>query len=140
MNHKTLANFSEAIIEFYEKLFSWEQATAKNSGLSPQQNHTIDIIGSIGPIRMKPLAGKLSITTGTLTVMVDRLEKSGYVRRQKDPEDGRGFIIVLTPKGEMAYKEHHTFHLKLAEDIGSHLSAEEADRFLSTLKKINMEL
>ncbi len=137
MKKSNLNQFSESIIQFYEKLFSWEHAVAKNSGLSPQQNHTIDIVGSSGPIRMKPLAKKLSVTTGTLTVMVDRLKKSEIVYREKDPKDGRGFNIKLTQKGNHIHKEHHAYHIKLAKDIVSSLTPEEARAFSNTLTKIN---
>jgi DNA-binding MarR family transcriptional regulator len=137
MNTTELADFSRAIIRFYEKLSSWEHAVAKNTGLSPQQNHTIDIVGSTGPIRMKPLAEHLSITTGTLTVMINRLENSGYVRRTKDPADGRGFNIVLTKKGQRIHKEHHAYHIKLTEDILSHLDADQAERFIDILTRVN---
>ncbi len=137
MKEKELIRLSETIIQFYEKLFSWEHAVAKSTGLSPQQNHTIESVGNSGPIRMKPLAEKLSVTMGTLTVMIDRLEKGGYVCRQKDPEDGRGFNIRLTDKGEGIHKEHHAYHVKLAQDIISRLDPKEADDFLRTLIKIN---
>lgn len=137
MNKQQLKELSEAIIQFYEKLSSWEHDVARNKGLSPQQHHTIDIVGHAGSIRMKPLAQKLSITTGTLTVMIDRLEKSGYVHRQKDPRDGRAFNIGLTPKGNKIHQEHHTFHLELARDLISSLNPEQAEFFSQTLVKIN---
>ena len=131
---------SESLIEFYEKLFSWEHAIAKNSGLTPQQNHTIECVGSDGPIRMKPLSEKLSVTMGTLTVMINRLEKSGYVIREKDPEDGRGFNIILTDKGKANYEEHHEYHLKLVDDIVELLTPDEAETLLQTLLKIKRAL
>lgn len=137
MTDTNLFKLSETIVEFYEKLSSWEHATARDTGLSPQQNHTIEIVGSDGPIRMRPLAEKLGVTMGTLTVMVDRLEKAGYVCREKDPEDGRGVNVVLTGKGDVTHKEHHAYHLQLAENILSHLNQEEASVFLTTLSKIN---
>ncbi len=140
MKNTVLNKLSDSIIEFYEKLYSWEHAIAKNTGLSPQQNHTIEIVGSNGPIRMKPLSEKLSVTMGTLTVMIDRLEKSGHVCRQKDPEDGRGFNILLTAKGKTIHKEHHAYHLNLAEDITSCLSQEEASGLLNSLAKINRKI
>ena len=133
----TPSRLSETIIEFYEKLFSWETAVAKASGLTPQQNHTIEIIGNDGPVRMKVLARKLSITMGTLTVMVNRLERSGYVSREKDPEDGRGFFIDLTPEGEQIHHEHHGYHLKLVEDMSQVLTCEETNLLLRILEKIN---
>lgn len=137
MNTNRLIPLSQAIIRFYEKMSSWEHAAARNTGLSPQQNHTIDIVGSTGPIRMKPLAKSLSITTGTLTVMIDRLEKSGFVQRRKDPEDGRGFNIILTKKGRLIHEEHHAHHLKMAEDILSRLGCEQANTFTHILTRIN---
>ncbi len=137
MIERDMIQLSETIIQFYERLFSWEHAVAKNTRLSVQQNHTIEIVGSDGPIRMKPLAEKLSVTMGTLTVMIDRLEKTGYVCRKKDPEDGRGFNIMLTKKGDGIYKKHHAYHIKLAQDIISLLDAQEASNFLKALIKIN---
>lgn len=132
-----LGKLSKAVIQFYEKLFSWEHAVAKNTGLSPQQNHTIEIVGTEGSIRMKPLAEKLGITTGTLTVMIDRLEKAGFLERMRDPSDRRAFNVVLTEKGREIYQEHHTYHLKLAEDIVGCLDEKETERFARILEKIN---
>ncbi len=137
MKQNELIQLSESIIQFYEKIHSWELAVAKNTGLSPQQNHTIEIVGSNGPIRMKPLAEKLSVTMGTLTVMINRLEKAGYLSRQKDPNDARGFNIVLTKLGEGIHDEHHAYHIKLAEDIMSHLELQEATHFLNIIAKLN---
>ena len=137
MNSKELGLLSDAIVQFYEKIFSWEHGIARNTGLSPQQLHTIEIVGSNGPIRMKPLAEKLSITTGTLTVMVNRLEKGEYLYRKKDPQDGRGFNILLTGKGKAVYKRHHDYHQKLTEEITGLLEPSETKHLLSILTKIN---
>lgn len=134
---KENVQLSDLLIEFYETLFSWETAVAKTSGLTPQQNHTIEIVGNDGPIRMKPLAEKLSVTMGTLTVMIDRLETGGYLKREKDPEDGRGYIIQLTRKGGQIHNEHHAYHLKLSDDILHALDPEETRQFIDLLKKIN---
>jgi DNA-binding MarR family transcriptional regulator len=38
-------------------------------------------------------------TTGGMTKILDRLERTGLVRRTRDPNDGRGVLIVLTAKG-----------------------------------------
>lgn len=132
-----LSQLSKSVIQFYEKLFSWETAIAKNSGLSPQQNHTIEIVGAEGPIRMKPLAEKLGVTTGTLTVMIDRLQKAGYVDRSNDPNDRRAYNVTLTRSGRKTYEEHHAYHLKLAEDISGCLDKSELVQFVSILEKIN---
>ena len=132
-----LSRLSNLVIQFYEKMFSWENAIAKNSGLSPQQNHTIEIVGNEGPIRMKPLAEKLGVTTGTLTVMIDRLQKAEYVERQNDPSDRRAFNVILTEKGKKIHNEHHAYHHKLVEDMSGCLEESEVKDFEKILEKIN---
>lgn len=39
------------------------------------------------------------VTSGTMTNRIDRLEKAGLVRRDRNPEDGRGFVVALTEAG-----------------------------------------
>ncbi|HBO22020.1 MULTISPECIES: MarR family winged helix-turn-helix transcriptional regulator [unclassified Providencia] len=41
----------------------------------------------------------LMVTSGTMTNRIDQLEKVGYVKRYVNPEDGRGFLVTLTPEG-----------------------------------------
>lgn len=108
---------SNRIVEFYELLSSWEQEVIKDSDLSLQQMHTIEVIGNNEMIQMKSLADKLHISMGTLTVMIYRLEKMSLVKREKNPEDGRSFIIRLTEKGELHFKEHHNHHATLISEL-----------------------
>jgi DNA-binding MarR family transcriptional regulator len=50
--------------------------------------HTIEILGGNNLIKMKDLATKMGITTGTLTVMIDNLGKKGLVEVSKIPKTG----------------------------------------------------
>ena len=61
-------------------------------------------------MNMKELASRLGITTGTLTVAVDRLEKLGLVAREPHQNDRRSFLVVLTGQGKEVYEKHHQFH------------------------------
>ena len=44
------------------------------------------------------LAAKLGLTTGSVTAMLDRLERLGYVSRSSDPSDRRKVVVRITPK------------------------------------------
>ena len=46
-----------------------------------------------GPITAGELAERTGLTTGAITGVIDRLEKAGFVRRVKDPDDRRRVII-----------------------------------------------
>jgi len=49
---------------------------------------------------LKQLADKLEVKPSAVTVMIDRLEKSGYVERSNDPHDRRAIRAAITPLGQ----------------------------------------
>ena len=55
--------------------------------------------GSMAPGRLSALMG---VTSGTMTALLDRVEKAGFLRREPNPKDRRGRLIVLTPAGHHA--------------------------------------
>jgi len=132
-----IAKLSHQLVELYDKLSSWEQGVVKNSGLSTAQMHTIEIVGHGGTaLRMKDLAKKMGVTTGTLTVMIDRLEQQGLLKRTPHETDRRSYLIALTEKGQGLFAEHHQYHLHLTEEITATLSKEEQALFSAVLEKI----
>lgn len=124
------------IVEFYEKLSSWEHEVVRGSDLTPNQMHAIEIIGHEKSLRMKELAEKLGVTTGTLTVTVDRLEQKGLIERQPHETDRRSYRVILTPSGKKHFKKHHEFHIKLTEEIVSALTPRELESFREILGKV----
>lgn len=127
------------IVEFYEKLSSWEHCVVRDKGLTLPQMHALEILGTHNGLRMKELAQKMGVTTGTLTVLVDRLEKGAMVCRQPHPEDRRSIIVELTDKGHELFKEHDELHNQLTQDITVDLSDEEIAALTNSLKKMNNE-
>jgi len=132
----SITKLSHQLVEFYEKMSSWEHDVVKNSGLSTAQMHAIEIVGHAVSLRMKELAGKMGVTTGTLTVMVDRLEEQGLLQRIPHEKDRRSWLVELTDKGRMHFHQHHQYHLRLTEEITAALSAEEQEIFGVLLAKI----
>src|SRR4028118_662265 len=53
-------------------------------------------------MRMHDIASRVLLSRSGLTRLVDRLEKSGCVRRESCPDDARGAFAVLTPAGRVA--------------------------------------
>ena len=125
------------IIEFYEKLSSWEHCVVRGKGLTLPQVHALEILGIHEPMRMKELAERTGVTTGTLTVLVDRLEQKGLVQRVPHETDRRSILVVLTPEGRAHFEEHDKLHARLTADLTASLSAEEMDRLARLLSKMN---
>lgn len=130
---------SYEIVEFYEKLSSWEHAVVKNAGYSLPQVHAVEILGANGAMRMKELAEKIGITTGTLTVQIDRMEKAGLVTRNAHASDRRAILVDLTNKGLAIYKEHDQLHHRLTDQITAKFSDDERSLLLTFFERINHE-
>jgi len=48
----------------------------------------------------KRLASRLGLTTGSVTAMLDRLERAGHLTRSPDPQDRRRLLVRITPETE----------------------------------------
>lgn len=70
------------------------------SGLTVTQFGVLETLHHVGPLCQSELADKLLKSGGNLTLVVDNLEKAGYVLRERDPADRRFVVVKLTPRGE----------------------------------------
>ncbi|WP_027177546.1 MarR family winged helix-turn-helix transcriptional regulator [Maridesulfovibrio bastinii] len=124
------------IVEFYEKLSSWEHAVVRGKGVSLSQIHILELLGAHEALRMKELSEKVGVTTGTLTVVVDKLVKKGLVCREADENDRRSVIVKLTEDGIDLYREHDRLHLDLTREITSAFNPDELTQLQSFLERM----
>ncbi|PSW18096.1 MarR family transcriptional regulator [Photobacterium sanctipauli] len=136
---QNLEKLNQTLTEFYDKMSSWEQSVVKETGYSLAQTHTIEVLGSHGALRMKELAEKLGITTGTLTVQVEKLVKAGLIVRRPHSEDRRAIVVELTEAGQAIHQQHNQLHLELVKDLTRNISPEQAEVLLQCLGEMNRE-
>jgi MarR family transcriptional regulator, 2-MHQ and catechol-resistance regulon repressor len=74
--------------------------TALPDDLTITQFGVLESLYHIGPLCQSELAEKLLKSGGNLTLVVDNLEKAGYVQRERDPSDRRFVVVKLTAKGQ----------------------------------------
>ena len=74
------------------------QAVAERSGMNLTDLQCVAILTSTGPITAGQLAETMRLTTGAVTGVINRMERAGYVRREKDPADGRRVVIQPVPE------------------------------------------
>ena len=82
---------------------------------------------------MSELARQVRRTKSTVTTLVEKLERNGYVLRMPDPEDSRGVLVRLTDKGRALEPAFEAISNGLQRLITDRLSEEEAallDRLL----------
>ncbi|HEY6537473.1 MAG TPA: MarR family winged helix-turn-helix transcriptional regulator [Candidatus Dormibacteraeota bacterium] len=72
-----------------------------------------------GALRMAELAERVLLSRSGLTRLVERLERSGLVRRQACPSDARGFFAVITEAGRARLDQAAPSHL---DSVSSHFA------------------
>ena len=65
-------------------------------GVSRSDGRCLDIVDRLGKVTAGRLAAESGLTTGSVTALVDRLERAGYLRRTRDTEDRRKVWIEVT--------------------------------------------
>ncbi len=87
------------------------------------------------PKRMGVLAADMLSVPSTITATADGLEKAGYLTRERDPEDRRAWLLVLTEQGQ----ETRNMLVSEAGDLfhrASGLDAVETAEFARLARKI----
>jgi DNA-binding MarR family transcriptional regulator len=74
------------------------QAVANVAGISNSDLECMDFLNLEGRVTAGRLAEVTGLTTGAITGVVDRLEKAGYVRRERDDADRRKVFIAVAPE------------------------------------------
>ncbi|KZX21722.1 MarR family winged helix-turn-helix transcriptional regulator [Rathayibacter tanaceti] len=84
----------------------------------------------------KDLAGHLSISSASTTVLIDRLVRSGHLVRRPNPADRRGIVVEATVDSDQEVRETlqemHRRMLEIAED----LDAAEAEVVVNFLRRM----
>jgi MarR family transcriptional regulator, organic hydroperoxide resistance regulator len=71
------------------------QRTADALGLHPTDMQFVNLLDLLGPMTPGALAQCSGLSSGGVTVVLDRLVAAGYVRREANPHDRRSVLVHL---------------------------------------------
>ena len=74
------------------------QTVANRVGVSSSDLECLDFLNIEGRVTAGRLAELTGLTTGAITGVVDRMEKAGLVRRERDESDRRKVFIAVVPE------------------------------------------
>ncbi|MGA2039657.1 MAG: MarR family transcriptional regulator [Bryobacteraceae bacterium] len=75
----------------------FNQQVADRMGFHLTDMQCMNLLDLLGPVTPGKLAECTGLTTGGVTVMLDRLEKAGFVRRERNPADRRSVLVRVNP-------------------------------------------
>lgn len=97
----------------------------EKAGIYPGQHIMLWTLSKHSGLSQKKLASKMFIAPATVNVMIKRMETSGLVRREKDPDDNRVIRVFITEQGEVAAKKAMEIVEQLDGECFANFSVEE---------------
>jgi DNA-binding MarR family transcriptional regulator len=76
---------------------AFDNLAAQRLGVNLTDLHCLNVLERRGSITAGELAADAGLTTGAITGVIDRLERAGYARRERDPDDRRRVGVAVTP-------------------------------------------
>jgi MarR family 2-MHQ and catechol resistance regulon transcriptional repressor len=125
------------------KAFDALQAHAFQSiralGLGLSDFGVLEVLLHKGPMPVNAVGERIRLTSGSISIAIDRLEEKGLVERKDDPEDRRARIVHLTAEGRKLIECAFAGHAAAMEVATSGLSGVERTTAIRLLKKLGMK-
>lgn len=93
-------DLQKAIRKLSAQSVLFSNAVSSRLAINSSDLECLDIVNLSGAATAGQLATITGLTTGAVTGVIDRLEKAGFVRRRRDPNDRRRVIIEALPDAE----------------------------------------
>ncbi|AJI25614.1 MarR family transcriptional regulator (plasmid) [Priestia megaterium] len=106
--------------------------------ISPENFMVLELLYNKGAHPIQKISETLSIPSGSITYVVNKLEKQGLVERKPNPNDKRAFNVTLTENGEVLFSEMFAQHVTTISENFSFVSNEEKEQLVGLLKKIGI--
>lgn len=105
--------------------------------LTLTQGSVLSEIVNGGPRRMSTLAELERVRMPSMTDVVRRLERLGFVRRSPDPTDGRAVLVDLTVEGRRFYDELVVAREEFLRERLTALDAEDRAAIVAAIPALN---
>jgi DNA-binding MarR family transcriptional regulator len=117
--------------------------TLDQLGVTMSDWHVLTALRWAGePYRRKAgeLARRADLTSGAMTSRLDALEKEGFVRRLRDPDDRRSVLVELTEKGRKKHEQAMGIQAQKEALLAEALTDREKEQLNSLLRRVMLTL
>jgi DNA-binding MarR family transcriptional regulator len=98
--HELMAALNRALRDASGQGVLYSQAVAERLGIGSTDLECLDIIVMRGPLTAGELASASGLSTGAITGVIDRLDRTGFVKREHDDADRRKVLVRALPAVE----------------------------------------
>lgn len=108
--------------------------------LSCNEYAILEMLFQRGDQTIRQIGEEIMITSGSMTYLIDKLEKNGYIRRQPSPDDRRVIFVIITPDGREMMGRVLPAHNAKIEEIFSCFTEEEAQAITGLLERVRRNM
>lgn len=120
--HSQLNSFSREVSKHYDSYF-------KDFGLATSYIELLLLIYKEGGLSQKYLSDRMNLAPSTITRFIKKLEKSGYIEKNKD---GRLTKIVISAEASERVEKMHNLYEKAGRDLKERLG----EKYVSTTSRL----
>lgn len=124
----------------YQAFECYATAHIRRLGLTLPQFDILVTLGNAGGLSPKTLGERTLITKGTLTGVIDRLEKKKLLKRSPSLEDRRSQVVMLTRQGESVFQKIFPEHLHYIQQAFEGFEAADYQRIEKALRDLRCAL
>ena len=139
LNSALLESLTHRLQRYGMRSVLFQQNMAQKIGVSHTDLKSAEILNETGPITAGELSKITGLSTGSVTALINRLEKSGYVKRERDQLDGRRVMIVPIPERQEQIKSHYQSLSMATKELCSAYNEQELiliNQFVEEITKI----
>jgi DNA-binding MarR family transcriptional regulator len=103
------------LVRTYQAFDAFSDRHIRTLGLTMSQFDVIATLGNTAGLSCRDIGEKTLMVKGTLTGVLDRLEKKQLISRTENPQDKRSVLVQLTPAGQRVFAEAFPAHLAYLE-------------------------
>ncbi len=101
----TISEIMQSLRRVIKAIHDYSRDVSNNFGITAPQLWALKTISQHGSLSQGELSEKMYLHPSTITGVVNRLEKKGYVERDRNQADRRVVKVRLTPKGKVLAKK-----------------------------------
>jgi DNA-binding MarR family transcriptional regulator len=119
------------------------ERAVEGTGIGAEDFAFVSIVGGREPVTPTEIAREFGLSLSTVLFRATRNVELGFVERVTNPQDGRSFLLRLTPKGRRARERAGTRLHRAVESLGRRLdrpAAEIQDALLALQRAFDAEL
>lgn len=136
----TNLKFVIALARSYNLVFTEVEKNVQEYGLNSSEFGVLEMLLHKGTQPVQKIAEKILVTSGTVTYVIDKLEKKDLVFRKKCEKDRRIIYVSLTEKGKIFITEVFQRHKEFLDNLFQGLNDDSKKQIIENLVELQKSM